>query len=595
MADISNREIKKAIADLQRGAGTGAAGGGANVIVTDGVPEGSANQGDIAYDNNDGQIYVFNNGSYAATVNKTFIYYAVNVDFSGESQENIQAGKVTSQGDVTGFSSLPFSAGGIQLNFRGVFYGPSASTDPTDYSWVGTQGRQGNQGSYQVRIYQDVEAKPNRPVGGDFVDQVVTPPPGWSNVYPDPIVDKIWESIAVVNPEANSSVVSEITSIVTNGVTGDTEPSEAITEQGFFDIAGVPGTDDLGAAQSATLNFAGNTGTFTNVPAVSAVTRLGLTGTKAGATLAGGVAAVSEETDITMSGVSGNDQIPAVSGVSSVWEMTLGEGTVSGNGDGTITWPSSGNQLRYFSFIGIETGITLRAYTQTDTTPDSTPLSAIASSNPASSTDYRFYVDAGATISLEQMRDHLVTQYSRNTNSFSSVTAKEETTDTLIITFVGGGNSKINTTASDDTMALTFTQTVVGSFAVGGDGAKASWTLDFGGTWMSSSTSSLDDYVYINASGVTSNFRFNGGWSGGGELAYGTGYTTSGAYSAAQVAAFFTEGLNTSAGWTEYSAVHVTGSTSVIVTRNVDLPSSFPVTRYLGENTVGRRRVTPSL
>ena len=66
MADISNREIKKAIADLQRGAGTG---GGSAAIVGD-TPA-TAPAGTIVINPTTGNICVFDNSSDCVPISET--------------------------------------------------------------------------------------------------------------------------------------------------------------------------------------------------------------------------------------------------------------------------------------------------------------------------------------------------------------------------------------------------------------------------------------------------------------------------------------------------------------------------------------------
>ena len=170
MAILSNREIKAALDGLRR-----AVSSSTGAIVGD-VPSTGA-PGLTIINSTTGNICVFDNSNDCVPISETvFFRYASNVDFTDESQVNKLAGKVTSQGDVDTFSELPFKADGTEYDWRGIFFGTTVSTDPTDYVWTklrGPIGLPGTNGANVLVVYADT---------GDLVTNSQSTIPG-SNEY----------------------------------------------------------------------------------------------------------------------------------------------------------------------------------------------------------------------------------------------------------------------------------------------------------------------------------------------------------------------------------------------------------------------------
>ena len=152
MAHLTPREIKAEIDRLSKRLRVAENA----ITITNGVPtvQGTESDGQLAYDQLGHNLYVFDRGSYVIAVESIFFMYATAVDFTGETTADTMAGRVTSQGDVTGFTASPFTAAGVQHSFRGTFFGIEASTNPIDYEWneagegpAGADGTNGTDGT----------------------------------------------------------------------------------------------------------------------------------------------------------------------------------------------------------------------------------------------------------------------------------------------------------------------------------------------------------------------------------------------------------------------------------------------------------------
>ena len=129
MAALSDREIKAIIGRL-----TKLVNSRVQFLSTD--TDSAAKEGDISV-NSTGNICVFNNSLECVAMSETiFFRYASNVDFTGETVANVRAGRVTSFTDVLGFTSNVADASGTTYDWSGIFFGVTASTDPTDYAWT---------------------------------------------------------------------------------------------------------------------------------------------------------------------------------------------------------------------------------------------------------------------------------------------------------------------------------------------------------------------------------------------------------------------------------------------------------------------------
>jgi len=134
MATISETELQRRLRALER-----STGGSQKIFVSGVDPSGTGYvDGDTHYNSVTGNLWLFSNGSWGLSVNKLHIRYATAVT-------NLStAGIAPSQGDVTGFSELPYTAAGVQRAYRGLWFGgAAASTDPTDYEWTLTAGVDG--------------------------------------------------------------------------------------------------------------------------------------------------------------------------------------------------------------------------------------------------------------------------------------------------------------------------------------------------------------------------------------------------------------------------------------------------------------------
>ena len=104
MAHLTPREIKAEIDRLSKRLRVAENA----ITVTNGVPtvQGTESDGQLAYDQLGHNLYVFDRGSYVIAVESIFFMYATAVDFTGETTADTMAGRVTSQGDVTGFTAV---------------------------------------------------------------------------------------------------------------------------------------------------------------------------------------------------------------------------------------------------------------------------------------------------------------------------------------------------------------------------------------------------------------------------------------------------------------------------------------------------------
>ena len=134
MAKISETELQRRLKSLEKKTAFSL-----KVVISDLDPVGTDHaEGSEHYNSTTGNLYIFSNGSWNLTATKLHIRYATAVT-------NLStAGIAPSQGDVTGFSELPYTAGGVQKDYRGLWFGgKTASTDPTDYEWTNTAGEEG--------------------------------------------------------------------------------------------------------------------------------------------------------------------------------------------------------------------------------------------------------------------------------------------------------------------------------------------------------------------------------------------------------------------------------------------------------------------
>jgi len=140
MATISETELQRRLRALER-----STGGVQKIFVSDIDPSGTGYaDGDTHYNSATGNLWLFSNGSWGLSVTRLHIRYA-------DSVTNLNtAGIAPAQNDITGFSILPYTAGGVQKAYRGLWFGGAvASTDPTDYEWTLTAGESGAVPTYE--------------------------------------------------------------------------------------------------------------------------------------------------------------------------------------------------------------------------------------------------------------------------------------------------------------------------------------------------------------------------------------------------------------------------------------------------------------
>ena len=134
MAKISETELQRRLKSLEKKNGSSL-----KMYVSDIDPSGTEyEEGSEWYNSVTGNFYIFSGGAWVLTATKLHIRYATSVT-------NLNtAGIAASQGDIIGFSELPYTSAGVQKDFRGLWFGGNvASTDSTDYSWTNTAGEDG--------------------------------------------------------------------------------------------------------------------------------------------------------------------------------------------------------------------------------------------------------------------------------------------------------------------------------------------------------------------------------------------------------------------------------------------------------------------
>ena len=177
------------------------------------------------------------------------------------------------------------TTGGRNILFNTGIFVPDGNTEiTTGTSLVDleatNQGADGAQGRFEVQVYQQAASAPATPTGGSFINDVLTPPMGWTEMFPATTTPTVWQSTATVDPSVSTTSVSEISTVTTAGVTGGLVTTPAVAEEGFFDLSGVPGDDVIGAQQRSTLSFNGETGETAVVPAVPEVQEITVGGTR---------------------------------------------------------------------------------------------------------------------------------------------------------------------------------------------------------------------------------------------------------------------------------------------------------------------------
>ena len=247
----------------------------------------SENDGDLAFDVTNDNLYIFRNNEYELTAQKLYTAYASRV--TNVTEEGLAP--ITT--DVIGFSTNPNTAAGEALTWRGALLTSTLSdaADVTKYVWTNVKGEDGEKGlagvngGFRLFQYQNAQTQPTTPVGGSYQESTgsLNPSSGWAVLSSPPSgSDNTYESFANFNP---------------------TPPGTDQEEQGFFDISGTPGTDVEGTKESMTISGTnGQAGVITVTPAVSETTQLAVTGTQAGND-ATAVAGATENTDVSFGGI----------------------------------------------------------------------------------------------------------------------------------------------------------------------------------------------------------------------------------------------------------------------------------------------------
>ena len=145
MAKISETELQRRLRALEKKTGSSL-----KVFVSNIDPTGTNfGEGEQHYNSTTGNLFIFSGGEWKTASNVLHIRYAASVT-------NLDTGGIApSQGDVVGFSELPYDSLGDQLAYRGLWFGGAdASTDPTDYQWTLTSGANGAVPTYE-RYYSE--------------------------------------------------------------------------------------------------------------------------------------------------------------------------------------------------------------------------------------------------------------------------------------------------------------------------------------------------------------------------------------------------------------------------------------------------------
>lgn len=140
MAKISETELQRRLKALEKSKGSSP-----KILVSNTDPAGTGYaDGSEHYNSTTGNLFIFSGLAWNLSSNKLHIRYATAVTNLSS------AGIAPSQGDVIGFSELPYTSGGVQRDYRGLFFGgATASTDPTDYEWTLTAGESGAVPTYE--------------------------------------------------------------------------------------------------------------------------------------------------------------------------------------------------------------------------------------------------------------------------------------------------------------------------------------------------------------------------------------------------------------------------------------------------------------